>query len=568
MKLITREKTTIETRLGLYIGVTATVCVSILVSTILTTTTPFLAPLLSLPSVVALDSSNSMNLTWTAPGDNGNSGTAAAYDIRYSTSLIKEVNWDQAEQVDNEPTPAVAGSTETYQLTGLTPNTTYYVGIKTVDEAGNWSGISNVASKTTDCFEAWSCAEWEDCLDGQQARICTDLNSCGTEEEKPVETQSCTDPDELCEENWECTAWSACEDNEQVRTCADSNACGTEENKPGASRYCDVVGGPVGDPEVLNRETLIVTGVNSGGGPQVKTFDQDGNLRGQFWAFDQGFTGGINVYAEDLGRDNVAEIIVGAGPGMLPIIRIFDSHGGLLGSFQAYDDNFQGGVSVAAGDLDEDGIAEIVTIPQSGGGPNVRIFGYRDGQYVPVIESFFAYDVRFRGGVSLEVCDLDRDDKDEIITIPKSNGGPHLRIFGYRDGVYRPVILGLMTHHPNFRGGLNLGCGDLEGNGYEQIIAAPASLGGPHIRTFGRNRLGSISILSPGFMAFHPEFRGGVSLTTGDFDYNYQNEIVVSVSSGDRALIRIFYQDGTLMKEFLAYPEDFHFGVNVSAAKF
>ncbi|MBU1148602.1 hypothetical protein KKI23_00775, partial [Patescibacteria group bacterium] len=218
--------------------------------------------------------------------------------------------------------------------------------------------------------------------------------------------------------------------------------------------------------------------------------------------------------------------------------------------------------------LDGDGIAEIVTSPQQNGGPNIRIFGYRSDRYLPVIENFFAYDVRFRGGVSLEVCDLDRDDKSEIVTIPKSNGGPHLRIFGYRNGIYRAVILGLMTHHPEFRGGVNLGCGDLEGNGYDQIVAAPAQLGGPHIRTFGRNRQKSISILSPGFMAFNPEFRGGVSLSAGDFDYNYQQEIIAAVNSQDKAIVRIFYSDGTLMNEFVAYPDDFQTGINIAAGKF
>ncbi len=94
-------------------------------------------------------SSTTITITWTAPGDDGIEGTASQYDIRYSTSTITEANWDQASQVTGEPSPQPAGSQESFTVTELEPNTTYYFAIKTVDEALNWSGLSNNASGTT-----------------------------------------------------------------------------------------------------------------------------------------------------------------------------------------------------------------------------------------------------------------------------------------------------------------------------------------------------------------------------------------------------------------------------------
>jgi hypothetical protein len=88
---------------------------------------------------------DSVTLTWTAPGDDGNIGTASEYDIRYSTSSITEANWNLASQVLGEPKPSVAGSMETFVVTGLSPGTTYYFALKTADEVPNWSGLSNVA---------------------------------------------------------------------------------------------------------------------------------------------------------------------------------------------------------------------------------------------------------------------------------------------------------------------------------------------------------------------------------------------------------------------------------------
>jgi hypothetical protein len=92
---------------------------------------------------------SSMVVTWTAPGDDGSTGTATQYDIRYSTSAITEGNWSSATQATGEPTPKVAGSAETYTLYGLQPNTVYYAAIKTADEVPNWSALSNVVNRTT-----------------------------------------------------------------------------------------------------------------------------------------------------------------------------------------------------------------------------------------------------------------------------------------------------------------------------------------------------------------------------------------------------------------------------------
>ena len=93
--------------------------------------------------------SSSVDLSWTAPGDDGATGTATTYDIRYSTSLITAGNWASATQVTGEPSPQVAGSSESFTVTGLSGSTTYYFAIKTSDEVPNESAISNIPSATT-----------------------------------------------------------------------------------------------------------------------------------------------------------------------------------------------------------------------------------------------------------------------------------------------------------------------------------------------------------------------------------------------------------------------------------
>lgn len=94
-------------------------------------------------------SASTLNLTWTSPGDDGNSGQASFYDVRYATFPLSEGNWNLAAQVSGEPLPKTAGQSETMVISNLSPNTTYYVGIKTADESLNWSEISNIAVAAT-----------------------------------------------------------------------------------------------------------------------------------------------------------------------------------------------------------------------------------------------------------------------------------------------------------------------------------------------------------------------------------------------------------------------------------
>jgi hypothetical protein len=85
----------------------------------------------------------SVTLRWTAPGDDGYTGRASQYDIRYATSPISEANWGSATQVLNEPVPKTAGQIEVFTIQNLTPNFTYFFALKAADEALNWSPVSN-----------------------------------------------------------------------------------------------------------------------------------------------------------------------------------------------------------------------------------------------------------------------------------------------------------------------------------------------------------------------------------------------------------------------------------------
>lgn len=99
---------------------------------------------LAAPVTAALAATGSVTLHWTAPGDDALIGRAAAYDLRYSLAPITSASFGAATPVAGVPAPGTPGSPESFTVTGLAPGKSYYFAIKTVDEAANWSSISNV----------------------------------------------------------------------------------------------------------------------------------------------------------------------------------------------------------------------------------------------------------------------------------------------------------------------------------------------------------------------------------------------------------------------------------------
>jgi hypothetical protein len=103
-----------------------------------------LALLLALAPAIAHAQADTLVLVWTAPGDDGSVGTATSYDLRMSTAPIDANNFTSALQIGGMPAPQVSGSRQRMVVRGLTRGTVYYFALKSTDDVGNQSTISNL----------------------------------------------------------------------------------------------------------------------------------------------------------------------------------------------------------------------------------------------------------------------------------------------------------------------------------------------------------------------------------------------------------------------------------------
>ena len=177
----------------------------------------------------------------------------------------------------------------------------------------------------------------------------------------------------------------------------------------------------------------------------VNSLQASGALLAQFDAFEPTFSGGLTVAAGSLtGGTGPAEIVVGAGFGGGQRVRVFtidttnpnkfsnahqyDGLPGKGGSFFAFDENpnFRGGVNVAVGDVNGDGVADLVLGAGVGGGPRVQVVDGKTGQ---TIEDFFAYESNFRGGVYVGAGLFSSNSHADVLTAPGPGGGPRVEVF-------------------------------------------------------------------------------------------------------------------------------------------
>jgi hypothetical protein len=273
------------------------------------------------------------------------------------------------------------------------------------------------------------------------------------------------------------------------------------------------------------------------------------------------WTGGMRASVSDVTGDGWADYIFAAAPGGGPRIVVVDGVSlKNVSSFYAYSSTFHGGVYISAGDIDGNGINEIITGAGASGGPHVQAFNVSG---VNTGTSFFAYSSTFTGGVTVATGDLDGDGIDEIITGAASNGGAHVRSFN-ASGVLG--ALNFFAYAETFQGGVTVAAGDINGDGLAEVITGPGPSGSPNVKFFDSNGNQLTS-----FYAYLQDFAGGVSV--GVIDPTNSGTFSVVTGPGNPSAyypgprVNLYTWNpptAEFLTNFLAYPNGYEGGIWVA----
>ncbi len=485
----------------------------------------------------APSTATAVSLTWTAPGDDGNVGQAASYNLRYATSPITDLNFATATAVTGLSTPLPAGSTETSTVTNLQPATTYFFAIKTSDKTGNVSGLSNVATKTTAaaaqaCVPIYTCSDWTACLNSLQTRTCTTTNSCPAGLDAPIARQSCT----------------VVTTETPPGGTPSGTPGGTPNGTPGGQG-----GGPVPVPvHVVN--DVIVAGLAPGGSPLVRVIDPaKKKVTKEILAFSKNDKNGVNVASGDVTGDNQADVVVGTGAGTDGLVKIFSASGTQIASFVPYPTEKKTGVAVATGDVNGDGVDEIITVPAKSAA-QVRVWRYDvASKTFKQISQAFAYDRNSRPGFTVAAGDLDLDGRAEIVVAPRANARS-IALLKLDTQNQLQLVRRFNPFPLTFTTGLTVAVGDVFGSGRASIIVVSGPSYYSDIRVFDM-----AGKLQTHFLPTSKAYRGGLTLATLDVNKDGRAEIITGTYKNGDPGIRAYRYNGLskkfgLIQSYFVYP--------------
>jgi hypothetical protein len=225
-------------------------------------------------------------------------------------------------------------------------------------------------------------------------------------------------------------------------------------------------------------------------------------------AFDAGFKGGVFVASGDVNADGFKDVVAGAGPGGAPQVRVFSgTNADMLLDFPAFDAGFKGGVQVASADFDVDGDWEIVAATGKGAAPRVRVFDGAGNPFMPASLPNFdndltPYEATFKGGVFVAAGDVDGDGRADIITGPGKGHSPEVAVF---NGVNGAEIARFLAFDKKVKAGVRVAVADVDADGRYEIVATLGSGKATEVHAFDATTLEE----KTRFLAFDATFKKG-----------------------------------------------------------
>lgn len=293
------------------------------------------------------------------------------------------------------------------------------------------------------------------------------------------------------------------------------------------------------DPPVatLLNKPILVTQSTPGGSNLIEV--RRGLSSTTLAPFPSNYRGGVIAATGDINRDGTADIIAVARQGASGRVAVIDGvTNQVISAFFAFP-GFAGPLSVASGDYNGDGAAEIAVAVAGKGAATVKIFSLGLGSnnqnsptLIPTLVTSWNALPGYTGGVSLAMADVDGDGRADIITGTQGATIARVRVFSQGNLVqdFRPLDL-------RYKAPIAVTAGDLDGDGRAEIIVAGGMGTPPTVTIFSGARAGQ-AIGS--FFALPWTSKAGLTVTVGDLDGDKKLDIHVSAATGSSSLWKAF----------------------------
>ncbi len=254
----------------------------------------------------------------------------------------------------------------------------------------------------------------------------------------------------------------------------------------------------------------------------------------------------------------VGRIAFGSDVGFTATVRVLNESGTPLGSFSPYPTSFLGGVRVALGDVNGDGVAEVITAPGPGGDNIVHVFSVSSGGDgsefgATAIEQIAVSDPLIgTRGLNIASADVNADGFADIIV----SGGPKVIVYSGQDS----SVLHNLTPFGTSISEVRVAVGDLNGDSVPDVIVATGPGVAPSIKAIDPTTGNVFRSFAP----FESTFRGGVNVAVGDVTGDGFPEILAAKGPGSLPQVKVFQADGSFLLSELAFASGFRGGVRVA----
>jgi hypothetical protein len=223
-------------------------------------------------------------------------------------------------------------------------------------------------------------------------------------------------------------------------------------------------------------------------------------------------------------------VAAGSDSGKPAIIRVYDKLGNNIYTLLPYQSTFLGGVRVATGDVNGDHVDDIIAVNGAGLSATIKVYDGATGSELPLLANLYtqqassAFPASFKSGLMITTGDINGDGYADVVIGPSAGAMP-VQVISGKDGTQLAKLFPFGTGYTR---GVSLGVGDVTGDRVPDLVVGQA-VGSSTVAVFSGTNLNGPAVKT--FAAFPTYFTGGVTVAVGDTDGDRRADIVVGTSA-------------------------------------